>query len=184
VTVPGGIFPNPAISDSAAAPILMALRDCLCREVAKTIFGSVCRCYVAWGAVLPMQDGCFCTCEPDGNGDAWVKLDSLDPDLSATSGAGVQGWCPTGWVATLSMGIYRCIPVGEADEVLDHTVVTDTSLALLSDMASLWRAFSCCESVIENGVRVATWTPIDPAGGCAGGALTIQVPLAGSSSCS
>lgn len=172
------------ISDPSAAGLLMSLRDCLCTEVAKATWGAVCRCYVAWGPALPIQDGCSCACGEDElhNGDAWVKLDGLDPDLVGGTGAGISGWCPQGWAATVSMGVYRCIPVGEGEEVLPAQEVTDISLALLSDMAAIWRVLACCEA-LEEGTRVLGWSPIDPAGGCAGGTISIQVPLAGTSVC-
>lgn len=187
---------NPGIPDPAVAPLLMGLRDCLCEQVAKSINGPVCRCYVTWGSALPVQDGCLCTCEDGtGNGDGWVKLDSMEPDLAGTATA-LSGWCPTGWTATVSMGVYRCVPVAEETQVLPAEEVTDTSLALLSDMAALWRVLSCCTALpagpgpgepppgpLDDGVRVVAWNPIDTAGGCAGGYLTIQLPLAGTNGC-
>lgn len=175
----------PAISDPSTAPALMALRDCLCEQVKQAIYGPVCRCYVAWGPALPIQDGCSCACDDDEhNGDAWVKLDSLEPDVTGTPGANeLMGWCPAGWTATVTMGIYRCIPVAEGEDVLPAETVTDISLALLSDMAALWRVLSCCPAAIGDGVRVVSWNPIDPAGGCAGGSLTIQLPLSGTNAC-
>lgn len=194
-----------AIPDPATAPALMALRACLCRETARTIYGAVCRCYVAWGAQLPVQDGCSCACGDTGehNGDAWVKLDSVEPDLTGTPSANeMMGWCPPAWSATISMGIYRCVPVADGDDVMSGDDVTDTSLALLSDMAALWRVLACCRSstdatnpatsaanglavanVLDDGVRVIGWAPIDAAGGCAGSYMTIQVPLSGTGGC-
>lgn len=178
---PGQDPTMPTIPDPAAAPVLMALRDCLCEQMTRTVYGPVCRCYVAWGPALPIQDGCSCACDDEQhNGDAWVKLDSIEPDLSGSSTVNdLMGWCPPGWTATISMGTYRCIPVAEADSVLPDQEVTDISLALLSDSAALWRVLSCCREALADGVRVLAWTPIDPSGGCAGGALTLQVPLSG-----
>jgi hypothetical protein len=172
------------ISDPTAAALLVGLRDCLCQQITRATYGPVCRCYVAWGPTLPIQDGCSCACGDfdEHNGDAWVKLDSLDPDLEGGTAAGVQGWCPQAWVATVSIGVYRCIPTAQDDDVLPATEVTDISLALLSDMAAVWRVLACCD-VLQEGARVLSWTPIDPAGGCAGGYLSIQVPLAGSTVC-
>jgi hypothetical protein len=171
-----------AIPDPAAAGVLMAIRDCLCTQAESTVYGPVCRCYVAWGATLPIQDGCSCTCGEDGehNGDAWVKLDSMEPDLTGSTATNeLLGWCAPGWTATITMGIYRCIPVADGEDVLPAESVTDTSLALLSDMAALWRVMSCCPAAFEGGMRVVAWSPVDALGGCAGGALTIQVPLSG-----
>lgn len=184
---PGPIAPSmaPAVPDPAAAATLMALRDCLCEQMTRTIYGPVCRCYVSWGPSLPIQDGCSCTCGLDGehNGDAWVKLDSMEPDLAGTaSGSDLVSWCPAGWTATISLGTYRCIETAEGDDVLPAERVTDISLALLSDMAALWRVLSCCPQALTDGLRVVAWQPTDLSGGCAGGALTIQVPLSGTGS--
>jgi hypothetical protein len=193
----------PAIPDPAAAAALMSLRDCLCREVARTVYGAVCRCYVAWGAALPTQDGCSCDCgdSSERNGDAWVKLDSMEPDLTGTPSANeMMGWCAPAWTATMTLGIYRCIPVAEGENVMAADQVTDTSLALLSDMAALWRVLNCCRTTgpdinpaspgapavgaaLDDGVRVIAWSPIDASGGCAGSSLTIQLPLSGASGC-
>lgn len=199
---PGGSATAQAIPDPAAAAALMSLRDCLCSEAARTIYGAVCRCYVAWGAALPIQDGCSCTCgdSSEHNGDAWAKLDSMEPDLAGTPSANeMMGWCAPAWTATISLGIYRCIPVAEGENVMAAEQVTDTSLALLSDMAALWRVLSCCRTTgpdidpaslvapvggaLDDGVRVIGWTPIDASGGCAGSSLTIQLPLSGISGC-
>jgi hypothetical protein len=174
--------PTP-IPDPTAAPLLQALRQCLCEQTESTVLGPVCRCYVAWGANLPVQDGCMCVCDDTGhNGDAWVKLDSLEPDTVAAGGTGQLGWCPAGWMASVTLGIYRCVPTPEQDSVLPSDVITDISLALLSDMAAVWRVLGCCDA-LQDGVRVVTWAPIDAGGGCAGGALSIQIPLAGISAC-
>lgn len=194
-----GTQPQP-IPDPAAAAALMSLRDCLCREVARTVYGAVCRCYLAWGAQLPIQDGCSCACgdSDEHNGDAWVKLDSMEPDLTGTPSSNeLMGWCPPGWTATITIGIYRCVPVAEGEDVMPSQEITDTSLALLSDMAALWRVLSCCRSlpvgptqqhiaingVLDDGVRVLGWSPIDATGGCAGSSLTIQIPLSGTVGC-
>lgn len=181
----GQVLPRQEVPDPAAAAVLMQLRDCLCNELSRSTFGPACRCYVTWGAQLPIQDGCSCSCglHDEHNGDAWVKLDSLEPDLAGTpSGNELVGWCAPGWTATITLGAYRCVPVPEeGDEPLAAEAMTDTSLALLSDMAAMWRVLSCCPGILENGLRVIGWTPIDASGGCAGGSLTIQLPLAGTS---
>lgn len=172
--------PN-AIPDHASAPLLMQIKDCLCQELVKTILGPVCpdRCYVAWGQGLPVQDGCACDCT-GGNGDAWVKLDGESPDFESGLGSSSStSWtCPSSWISTVTFGVYRCVPIPEDDGVLPGSQITDTSLALASDKAALWRVVACCPA-LQDGVRVVGWQPIDNSGGCAGGQMTIQLPLAG-----
>lgn len=164
------------IEDLAAAPLLMSLKDCLVREAARTKFGPVRDHYLAWGVTLPAQDGCLC--DDEGNGEAWVKLDSFGPDLAAGGGNAGNGWCPPGWVALISLGIYRCVPTPEGDEVLAGRIKTDISLALHSDKAALFRTLACCDQT-KNNFRGGDFLPIDAAGGCAGGMLTLQLPLMG-----
>ena len=185
IVLPDGA-PLPGAPSIAPPPVatalLMALRSCLCDLLKATTLGPACRCYLAWGSGFPIQDGCSCVCEgplPDGvehNGDAWVKLDGLDPD----GGIDDRGWCAPAWLATITLGVYRCTPVPEEDEVPDADEVTDTSLALASDMTALFQVRACC-TALDEGARVLTWSPFDITGGCGGSYLTLQVPLAGTS---
>jgi len=164
------------LADLATGPLLMSLKDCLVQQAARTRFGRVRDHYLAWGVTLPAQDGCLC--DGEGNGEAWVKLDTFGPDLAAGGGSAATAWCPPGWVALVTMGLYRCVPVPQEDEVLPGTVKTDTTLALLSDKAALFSTLSCCAQT-KDVFRGGEFTAVDVAAGCAGGVLALQIPLAG-----
>lgn len=174
--------------DRVLDPLLLALRDCLCFELTRTVAGPACRCMVVHSFSQPVMDGCDCDCPlPDGtagHGDAWVRLVRLEPDsmgFAAGSGGG-RGLlgpspCPPGWQAVIELGTYRCAPVGEADAPPPPGEVTDFALQMGSDRAALLRTLTCCEALQERDASVELYAPIGPMGGCAGGALTFRVAL-------
>lgn len=168
------------LSDPLVAPLLVALRDCLCEQLASTMYGPPCRCMVVHNFTLPAMDGCDCSCDDGGQGDAWVRLVRLEPELTADLVHAHA--CPVGWQAVIELGTYRCVPTpddGEEFLPLDARVVTDTALQQLSDMNALLRVLQCCPVLIDREVGVDYWQAVGPAGGCAGGALQIRVALSG-----
>ncbi len=164
------------LSDNLVAPLLLELRDCLCAELRNTPSGPVCRCMVVHSATLPVMDGCDCTCEPAGQGDAWTRLVRLEPDLAIVNAAPQQ--CPSGWQAVIELGVYRCVETPEEGEALEPQVVNDTALRMLADMNAVLRTL-CCRALTDRDLSVDFWQPIGPEGGCAGGALQIRVALPG-----
>lgn len=162
--------------DSLVAPVLLALRDCLCAELAKSLAGPPCRCVIVHSDTFPIMDGCDCTCEPNGQGDAWTRLVRLEPEVSATPV--VTSKCPPGWIAVIELGVHRCIPLTEDGSPLPDRQQNDLALMLLADMNATLRAL-CCPVLADHDIGVDFWQPIGPAGGCAGGALQIRVALPG-----
>lgn len=163
--------------DNLVAPLLLELRDCLCEQLKRTIAGPVCRCMVVHNFSLPVMDGCDCTCEPAGQGDGWVRLVRLEPELSFNPVG--SSACPVGWQAVIELGAYRCVQVPEEAEPLPAQTVTDDALKLLSDMNAMLRVLGCCPAFADRDVGVELWQPIGPSGGCAGGTLQIRVALPG-----
>src|SRR5688500_18541825 len=102
------------LSDPLVAPLLVALRDCLCEQLASTMYGPPCRCMVVHNFTLPAMDGCDCSCDDGGQGDAWVRLVRLEPELTADLVHAHA--CPVGWQAVLELGTYRCVPTPEDGE--------------------------------------------------------------------
>lgn len=170
-------IPTPPLADSLVAPLLLALRDCLCAQLAGSVAGPVCRCMVVHNTGIPVMDGCDCTCEPAGHGDGWVRLVRLEPEIGlnlATPQA-----CPTGYQAVIELGAYRCVVTPDDGEALPERDVTDMALMLLADMNATLRVLQCCEALRDRDIGVDFWQPIGPSGGCAGGALQIRVALPG-----
>lgn len=181
--------PASPVADQLVGPLLIALRDCLCAEVQKSITGPVCRCYVAWDQGLPIQDGCTCECAaPDGRagvGDAWARLVSVSPNLGSgvsalgTGAGGVDASvCFTGWVATIELGVARCHPEpGDPQKPLPAQTNTDVALWRLSDFAAMRRAWTCCPLLADVPSVPVLFTPFGPSGNCSGGTLSINVEL-------
>lgn len=168
------------LSDSLVAPLLVALRDCLCEQLKSSMYGPVCRCMIVHGFALPIMDGCDCDCDQEGQGDAWVRLVRLEPEVTLQMVSPQP--CPTGWQAVVEMGSYRCVPTpddGEEELPMDARVVTDSALALLADMNALLRVLGCCDALRDRDVGVDFWQAVGPSGGCAGGTLQIRVALPG-----
>lgn len=175
-----------AMVDAVVDPVLLALRDCLRAELADTSLGPVCRCMVVHSLAPPVMDGCACDCPiPDttavGNGDAWVRLVRLDPDSALT--AVTSQACPTGWLAAIEIGTYRCAPLSEDGSALPEREVTDYALRMGSDRAALLRVLGCCDALRDRDVGVEFYQPIGPEGGCGGGLLQFRVALTGGGGC-
>lgn len=165
------------LSDSLVAPLLVALRECVRTELARSVNGPVCRASIRHSVVTPTMDGCDCLCE-DGQGDAWVRLVRLDPDGDG-QGFALPGVCPQGWVAIIEMGVYRCVPLPEEGEALPEDTEHQIALAALADMNALVRVVGCCPALRDEHVGVEFWQPLGPTGGCAGSSLQIRVPISG-----
>jgi hypothetical protein len=173
---------TPTIPDTMVAPLLLVLRDELRRQLLSTMAGRTLRCAVVHSATQPVMDGCVCERDVThgaAQGDAWVRLGSLNPAVFGNSftTTTVPSTCPTVWQASIELGTYRCVPVPDEGQALPEEVVTNTALMLASDMAALLRTLSCCEELQELQVAAEGYSPIGPAGGCAGGALTFTVDL-------
>jgi hypothetical protein len=177
--------PDPGLVDALVAPLLLELRDCAVKQLGLSIAGPVCRAFLAWGGAPPVMDGCHCGCQVSpgvtGNGDAWVRLSNLGPDPAMVP-RGVAAGCPTGYVATIGIGHYRCIPIPDDGSALPAQTMTDTALMLLSDAAALRRVLTCCTALTDDTrtgqgtLVVQGYNPIR-AGDCGGGELLIRVPL-------
>lgn len=175
------------IVDTLVDPLLLALRDCLCEQVARTSLGPTCRCMVVHGFTSPTMDGCDCECtvEDDptvtGHGDSWVRLVRLDPDL--TDGSLVSGVCAPGWQAVIELGTYRCAPVPEDGQPLEAAVLTAFSMKMGSDRSALLRTVRCCSELRDRDYAVDFYSPLGPSGGCSGGLLQLRVALPSEAGC-
>lgn len=169
------------LADSLVAPLLMALRDCLCCQLESSLRGPTCRCVIRHALSTPSMDACDCNCgvDPatgtDGQGDAWVRLVQLQPE--ATSLPLGSHACPQGWTAIIELGTYRCITLPEEAGPLAAQDENDIAMDMLSDMNAMVRALGCCEALTDRDVGVDFWQPLGPSGGCAGGALQIRVAI-------
>lgn len=180
----------PGQPDRIAAPYALALRDCVCAALAKSLLGPVCRCEFRHDSQVEL-DGCNCECEltpgVTGHGAAWVRTVSIGPagaggtqNPFATNRGSSAGPCITGWTVTLEIGTSRCIFLTEDGSLPDAGVINSEALSLASDAFAVLSAIVCCPTLSELEPSIGLWQPVGPAGGCAGGAVTISfdVPLA------
>lgn len=172
-----------ALADTLFSPIELAVRDCLCEQLRRSVAGPVCDCYVVHNQALPTMDGCDCTCTEttiterhNGRGDASVRLVRLEPDLALAVGPGP---CPTGWQAVFSMVVYRCVPTPDGDEVLPGSVRTASALELNSDLVAMLRVLGCCDELVDRDRSLDFAGPIGPSGGCAGYEVQFRVAISG-----
>lgn len=104
------------------------------------------------------------------NGQLAVRLISLVPIPSGTPGA--RPCPPAGWNATLGISMIRCVATLQDDgEPPTAEAITVDALDVLGDMALIQLAIDCVTRARPEVQRLEllSWTPLGPAGGCAGG---------------
>lgn len=182
--------PVPVV-DQLFVPLMAALRDCLAAQLPPTPAGRACRAYLYWGQNPPVMDGCHCDCttgDGPGNGDCWVRLARVDPDTGVglyAAGAGAvlaSAECPLGWIVTLGLGTYRCVPVPDAGGPLPEATVSATTAMLASDLTAVRQVLGCCPTLDD-----LTWVPVTylpmRAADCGGGEFQIRVALPATQVC-
>lgn len=127
--------------DREVYPTMVALKDCLCEELAKCGNPSLCFCDLVPG----ISDGFIDVGECDeGGGSAWVRLvqtymttDFPTPEVSVSDYQSL--------VAELEVGCVRAITSIDEDGTAPDAVTQhmDTRM-LLADMAAMKRAIRCC----------------------------------------
>lgn len=164
-----------AVVDPVAQPILDALLVCLENEVAKVPSPphSVCLRPGSQVALLVSQHHDEC-CE----GLAWVRLAQIYPASEFPAADETVMKCPTGWAVVVEIGVARCAPVGDENDLPscdDWTAVTNHTTA---DAAALRRTLMRFRAMDEHRftqVVPGTWEPMNTEGGCVGGAMTLTV---------
>lgn len=170
------------VVDTLVSPVLLELRDCLRNELVQTTRGPVCRCALVHGFTLPPMDGCHCECGLSlggrpAQGDAWVRLVRMEPDLSLLRLTPQQ--CAPSWQVVVEIGTYRCAPVTEDGSALPEQEVTALALDMASDRAALLRVFGCCVALRDRDTLVDFYQPIGPEGACVGGVLQFRIAVGG-----
>lgn len=119
------------------------------------------------------------------SGLAWVRVQEIAPatDPASLTDPDFSPCTDTGSVVTLELGVVRCNPYGAGGAL--PTCEDWTALAARMDLD--WRAMRravCCagEELLTDSSPVlrvlpGPWTPLDSAGGCAGGSMTVIVEL-------
>lgn len=166
--------------DVTALPLAQALLACLCSALDDTVGGPVCSCCLAPG---PEPVDC-CDCA-EGEGKAWVRVVRIFPTTSRFPQQALDpGACRTGgWAVELELGVARCVATidddGNPPSCDDRNADT---IKILEDAAAMRAAVSCCYPSTDLGRAWRSvpgqWTPIAPAGGCAGGTMLVTIESA------
>lgn len=145
--------------------------DCLCtvmKDIEEKGGPGVCMCAILPGEAVPYD---YCGGE-DCGGMAWVRLVTISVDEEAADPRLRSCWQPM--VADIEVGVIRGYEFN--GEVLPDE---DTQLAMgirqVDDAAAVSMAIQCCSE--ENELRVMSYMPSGPEGGCYGGTWTVRLPL-------
>jgi hypothetical protein len=111
-------------------------------------------------------------------GQVWTRLVSIVPSgvpFPATDTAQQCGVLM--WAATVGLGVLRCAAVqDDQGNPPSASAISATGLQQAMDAQALMDALSCCwPPLAQRRAKIATWTPLGPAGGCVGGEWTVQV---------
>lgn len=154
---------QPTVPDRLVGPALLALRDCLCNLLNTPPWKPVsCGCCVRHSAGFPPMDACD---------SAWVRL------VQMTASPGRSRSCPGLTTVRIQLGIYRCVEVSDGTTLPSCDTMTAEAIQFAEDAAAMRRAVTCCEAIADFEPFIVGWEPIGPSGGCAGGALTVELTM-------
>lgn len=116
------------------------------------------------------------------SGLAWVRIDDIfstsadfpAPDTSVV----ITGCGPMAWGVVVEMGVMRCAPVGDINNIPTCGEWTALAEAISLDQRAMRDAMCCMINQLDPGsVAIGSWSPLPTTGGCAGGVwpITIQV---------
>jgi hypothetical protein len=142
----------------------------------------VCYCCLRHAAGVAPADFCDCGCDnpTGGQGSLLGRVVSIAP---GTSPFGASSAVPTNCAraditATLELAVYRCAlvmgsdgspPDCDAQQAEAHGLVLDGAIIRTAVLCSVGTA----DETYGFRVQPGAWTPMGPAGGCAGGILQI-----------
>lgn len=153
--------------DTAIAPILLKLRECMCHyltDPATTpLGGPLCMCCLVWSDTV-FTDGCDCECSDGSRGRAYIRF------VEATGASQERDPCPSGMLVTIELGIIRCYD--PTIEVPPCETTETEALVGLADLYALRRIVSCC-AALPKRYTMGNAQPVGPQGGCIG--ATMQV---------
>ena len=129
---------------------------------------------VAW-------DDCDC------GGSLWVQLTGYAPKTAANLSRSAQPFCDVvGWQATLAVGRVQCVAVmTDSGKAPPAAQVSSDALKVVTDMREMLTAILCDVPELSGvkRVKLGSWSPLGPLGGCAGGQWTLTVELGHCSPC-
>lgn len=168
------------LEDPIVNPILDQLLGCLELEVAKVPVPPKLACLRPGTEIALLlskyRDEC---CE----GLAWVRPVSVYPSTEfpeQDTTAGAAGNCGViQWAVVVEVGVARCAPRPEADELVECSQWTADVHEIMHDAAAIRRAITCCFADLDIDRRFlpGIWTPLTVEGGCMGGFQQVVVAV-------
>lgn len=136
------------------------------------------RTFIQPGLDVAWDDCC------EGGGQLWVRVISTFPTGQPFPSTLPASRSKCDWplmAVNVGVGIIRCSPGPDNQgRAPSGQALSENALVLLQDRAYLEAAVRCCWPTVTNvqALTNATWAPLGPNGGCAGGEWTATLALA------
>ena len=110
------------------------------------------------------------------DGQLWIRVSGQEPALSSRAGAADPNCRLLGWYVTLGVGIIRCVAsLDSRGSPPTPTAITEDGLTSIRDSVEIRTALVCADTSLR--LTVLQWSPLGPAGGCAGGEWLVSIYL-------
>lgn len=161
------------LTDNRIFTLVTDLAACLCAQINDEENGlaGVCFCGVVPGEAAPIDYAS--TCDDGVCGVAYVRMLSLYPSATVGMPNEQPGNCGVQTGVDIEVGIMRCFPMGEADELPTEADLMDATRLQIADAMALQRAVNCCPSLGSKDFILGPYVPAGPLGGVYGGTISL-----------
>lgn len=163
--------------DTPIGTLLATITACVCAKL-RAIGRPACTCCLTHSADVLAMSGCDCECDDaEATGRVTGRILQIAPAPSNT--LDVTSSCLTAMVqVTLQIGVFRCIELADDGSDTPCETLTAEALGFLADEQAIRAALSCCTGLkdVPGKWRLSPgeWQPHGPAGGCAGGVISVN----------
>lgn len=123
--------------------------------------------------VAILEDMCAC-------GTAWVRIGSFAPTSHFPGPQEQATFCgPEAWTLNLEMGVARCPPIGNIQELPTCDEFAQYTQKVMADAQAMRNALLCCfqPSRPNRLMLIGDWQAFGPEGACGGGKMQVQVQI-------
>lgn len=153
--------------------VAIAVKECLCRNLADTMLGTVCRCSV-YPSDVPVAD--VCTKSLAGNGEAKVHINRIYNTKNFPNEQFTLDCAGNYVVVEIVQTVWRCGPTisddGQLPSIMDVEMAT---MGLMDDAKAMRCAVQCCLDTTL--IQMGEWQLMTMDGGCMGGQLTSLIGI-------
>lgn len=164
------------LADPSVLPVATVLLGCLQDTLAETAAppASVSLRVGTQVELLLSQSRDEC-CEGVG----WVRVAAIYPSENFPNPDAAWSSCgPMQWAAVLELGVARCAPTPEADDMPSGDDWNAIAEAVLADAAAMRKALCCFADLETDRMHLAgLWQPLPVEGGCVGGSMSVTVAI-------